>query len=273
MSILDFLLDRYIIKQPRLRRVLTRWVYGAADRTVELLGGRFRINTAEEAGYYRAYLLSRRNSLFRDEVPVMLTLAFLLADADIFADIGANIGMYGVSFARFRRLNPALRVIAFEASPGTYMRLKENADACGVEAINVALGDLEGRLPFFSGAVSHVFSAKKSTYSMNGEAVYVATRRLDSFDLPGSNMVLKVDVEGMEYEVLAGAEMLLRSGRVKAVYVDGYEDDRLPSLLTGFGYELLDGRTLMPISGKVHSLLALRQTTRSDREPWPSSSA
>lgn len=42
--------------------------------------------------------------------------------------------------------------------------------------------------------------------------------------------MLKIDVEDHEREVLEGAAFLLRSGRVKAVYMDGYRDKSIPDL-------------------------------------------
>ena len=45
---------------------------------------------------------------------------------------------------------------------------------------------------------------------------------------------------------------------MKAVYVDGYKDKEVESLLSGHGFTLLDGRTLQPIQKDVFSLLAIR---------------
>ena len=97
-----------------------------------------------------------------------------------------------------------------------------------------------------------------SDYSIPGDKATVPCKRLDGLGIIGDSLILKIDVEGQERNVLDGALGFFRANRVKAVYVDGYKDKEVESLLSGHGFTLLDGRTLQPIQKDVFSLLAIR---------------
>lgn len=128
-----------------------------------------------------------------------------------------------------------------------------------MRAQQVAISDRSGTLDFVEGAVSHVFTSfdKVSAYSIKERTVPVSSRRLDECEIEGNSLVIKIDVEGQEMEVLLGATGLLKSGRVKAVYVDGYEDRGVAEILKQHGFKLFDGRTLDVTRGNVFSLLAI----------------
>ncbi len=90
------------------------------------------------------------------------------------------------------------------------------------------------------------------------QKVSLPCRRLDSFDIIGNRIIIKVDVEGQELEVLKGSEDLFTSNRVVAVYLDGYENPMVKSWLKGYGFYFLNGRTLQKVEGNVFSLLAVK---------------
>jgi len=131
----------------------------------------------------------------------------------------------------------------------------------GVVAHNVALSDHNGTLEFVAGAVSHVFTTVEniSSYSIANSRVEIPCRRLDEMDLEGDSLILKIDVEGQELKVLQGASGLFRANRIKAVYLDGYKDKEVEELLKGYGFSLLNGKTLEPTQGSIFSLLALKR--------------
>src|SRR4051812_41726584 len=90
-GMLSGLIDRYYIKQPKLRRAVTTLLEGDAPRKIALLGEEFTVSPVKEHGYLRASRLAARSSVFRDEVPILLSLASILPSADAFVDIGANV--------------------------------------------------------------------------------------------------------------------------------------------------------------------------------------
>lgn len=260
MSIVSYVVDKYFIKQPRLRRAVTWLMAGDRNSEVELLGTKLQIHSIKENGYLRASRAARSYSVYRDEVAILLNLASLLADGDSFVDVGANVGLYSCTLARRSRIRPGKnRFYAFEANEDTFSRLILSAEPLGVTATNCAVSNRDGQLVFVAGAVSHVFTSVEhsSSYNIPSETTSVPCRRLDSFEFEGDSLFIKIDVEGQELEVLEGAAGLFELARVKGVYIDGYSNPGIPDWLRRYGFELFDGRTLLPSDGRVFSLLAL----------------
>jgi FkbM family methyltransferase len=237
-------------------------VYGRSVVTVALLGAEVVIHSELENGYLRASRRSRYMSLFRDEASVLINVASLIGDDCTFVDVGANIGIYSAVMSRLRAVRRGLSVIAFEVDPNTFRRLEQNARLHGFRAENVALGASEKMLTFVRGAVSHVTTteAAKNNYNINNETFVAQCLPLSSFDIPGSSIVIKIDVEGGEYEVLLGASKFFAAGRVKAVYLDGAAKlEEVMEFLRGFGFKFLDGSTLRPAGSRVFALLAVKE--------------
>ena len=117
-------------------------------------------------------------------------------------DVGANIGNHTVSFSK--RFN---KVFAFEPNPHTFKLLNFNADyLASVFTYNVGLSD-ENRILLMSenatnyGASSTVFKCESNSN------VEIEVKTLDSFFFDANDIkLIKIDVEGMEYKVLLGAE-------------------------------------------------------------------
>ena len=257
---MNALFDKYFIKQPRFRRWVTRVLEGDENVQIDLLGAKLTINSIKEHGYLRASRIAQRSSLFRDEVSVLINLAWMLNGADTFIDVGANVGLFSLVFARFRRIFPSLEIHAFEANPDTYQRLIVETANLGIHTHLCALSDREGSVDFVGGAVSHVFAAAQnsSCYSIPSEQVTLTCKRLDSFQFQGASIILKIDVEGHENEVLKGASGLFEQQRIRAVYIDGYRDLGIPAYLLAHGFAIYDGRTLKP-SDRPFSLLAIHR--------------
>jgi FkbM family methyltransferase len=255
------IIDKWFFKQPAFREFVTKVLYGAKDTDVRIFGETLRVNTLRENGYYRSARFARNAAVFRDEAGVLMNLARFVKPDGHFIDAGANIGLFSSVFSRFARMHPEFGVTAFEVHPSTFARLKVNADRHGFQAMPVALGEREGRLEFVEGAVSHVttLATKANAYSKKESFFSADCRTLDSFEWTSPNIILKIDVEGQEYEVLCGAAQLLASGKVIAIFIDGYEDSRIPVLLARNGFSLLNARTLEPWVEKTPWLLAVRQ--------------
>ncbi|MCF4967969.1 FkbM family methyltransferase [Nostoc sp. CMAA1605] len=255
----SYLYDRFFIKKPYIRRFVTKLIEGDKEKKVELLGCSIQVNSIKENGYLRASRMAKFSSLFRDELPIIIHLAALLAHADAFVDIGANVGIFSASLAKIKQIYKDINFYAFEANPDTFLRLKQTTDGLPITAHCIALAEREGELEFFTGAVSHVFTTIENSYSdLTQKKVTVPCRRLDSFDILGKCIIIKIDVEGQELEVLKGAEGLFNSNRVIAVYLDGYKNNQVESWLKGYGFNFFDGKSLKKIDGEAFSLLAIK---------------
>lgn len=254
--------DKYFIKQPRLRRFITRLVYGKKIAKVELLGAEFFVDALQENGYLRAAKMGIHSSLYHDEASVLITLSSLVRDNQTFIDIGANVGLYSVVLSRFKKLFPNFDVIAFEVNPDTYARLCLNSELHGFKAYNSGIGDRQEKVKFVKGAVSHVTTRVEfaSSYNISNEFFYAEIKPLVIFDdhLKGGLMI-KIDVEGQEYYVLNGAKAYFENKRVQCVYMDGYADERCWDFLESYGFTLLDANTLRRASKSTFALLAINR--------------
>jgi FkbM family methyltransferase len=131
----------------------------------------------------------------------------LIADGDVFFDIGANMGWYSINVALSCR---AARVHCFETIPKTYDYLQRNLElnaVANVSAYNFGFSDRAGEFDFYyyeegSGNAS---SANVS----NRDDVQVCqckVRTLDDFSVQLQSKVdfIKCDVEGAELMVFQG---------------------------------------------------------------------
>lgn len=255
------LLDRYFIKQPTVRKLLTRTLEQDEDRDITLFGTRLRINTLKEHGYLRAVRRSQYHSVLHDEAGALVTLSLLLCPGDTFVDVGANVGLFVCTLARRQFVSRDVHFYAFEANPDTFVRLKESTRDLDIIIHQAAISDRSGELEFVSGAVSHVFAqaANRNDYHFKHQApVRVPAQRLDDSGIEGDSLIIKIDVEGQELNVLEGATGLFDRDRVKAVYLDGYSDPAVNAFLVARGFSFFDGRTMRPTVPSFPNLLAVR---------------
>jgi FkbM family methyltransferase len=138
-------------------------------------------------------------------------------------DVGANIGFYSVLFSRW--VGPRGKVVCFEPDPDNVRLLRRNLEMNNCENAlvrEVALGRAQ-EVNVFSrdsatGATGHL--GKGPTY---GETVFgagreflipVKTETLDAEAVAlGQPGIVKLDIEGGEYEVLCGGSRVLREVR------------------------------------------------------------
>ncbi len=131
--------------------------------------------------------------------------------ASTVVDVGANIGLSTILLAR-----SAQRVIAFEPSPANVDYLRRNLASNGianVEVVAAAVSDRPGTLRFHVaqfGAGSHVVASGH----VRGDAATIEVPAVtldDALTVPVS--FIKIDAEGHEPDVLAGARAVLARDR------------------------------------------------------------
>jgi FkbM family methyltransferase len=154
-----------------------------------------------------------------------------------FIDVGANIGNYSVSM-----MDLCDDIIAFEPHPFTNQRcrmnfLLNNIDEDRVKAL--ALSDEIGTVYFSdvggSSTVNHIID--------NKEGIEVACTTLDAFLLDNNfstnrEYILKVDIEGFEYNFFMGALDFLKNYNLRGIIFECFEDERVFQILRDNGYKL-----------------------------------
>lgn len=136
-----------------------------------------------------------------------------LGTAPTIIDCGGNVGLSVIAFKqRYRQA----RILTFEADPAHAAILAQNVKALGLKDVTVeakAVGAVNGEVVFQpDGAVSgHVVASNGATLPANAVSI-PATRLSDWIDGPVD--LLKLDIEGSEYDVIAD---LSQSGRLAQV--------------------------------------------------------
>jgi FkbM family methyltransferase len=156
------------------------------------------------------------------ELPVCEVLWRLAAPGERAVDIGANIGV--MTSVLSKRVGPSGRVFAFEPHPVLFTRLHQNTrrwNRNNVLTLNWAVSDQNGTAHFCE---SSGFARNTGTACLSegvgvgvGRFFEVRTARLDDALPPGDYGVIKIDVEGHEARVLAGAVSALGQGRFRDI--------------------------------------------------------
>jgi FkbM family methyltransferase len=162
---------------------------------------------------------------------------------DTLYDIGANVGAYALIAAAATA--GRARVYAFEPVPSTFADLVENIFLNGTEdtivAFQVALSDRTDLVPFEyvtteAGGASHPGVRATAGATAAGRRHAALCYRLDdfarAFRLPPPTHI-KLDVDGSEALVLAGAPGLLGLRRLRSVLVEVSEGDGSREAVSG----------------------------------------
>jgi FkbM family methyltransferase len=154
----------------------------------------------------------------------------IVRPGSIVVEVGANIGAHTVELSRLVGVDG--EVYAFEPQRIVFQALCANLalnQCSNVFAKQAGLGAAKGvvRVPALDPTVRSNFGGVSLMNVLNGEPVEVLT--LDGLDLRACH-VLKVDVEGMEVEVLRGAQRTLDQYR-PIMYLENDREERSQELL------------------------------------------
>ena len=171
----------------------------------------------------------------------MSLLRDYLQSGRIFIDIGANIGSYTLIGSE----SLSAHVHAFEPHPSTFQLLRRNVELNqrnNVTLHNVALGSSKGEVFLTDEAGSSINHIVLGSSQPVG-TITVPSHRMDCICLKAGIMpdIVKIDVEGFEYDVLLGFGDCLSSVQVLMIEMNGLADERshgqkeIHSLLTSRG--------------------------------------
>jgi len=218
------LIGRGIRRAPVLHRA--DWLWNGLRPSYERLiamtaGSRGLRRTINGTDPIRIAPASRRLVGDRYEPEIWRAAMNLVRTGDTVVDVGAHIGLYAIALAR--RVGEGGRVIAIEPDPGNAELMEQNVrvnQLCNLEIVRAAAGAHDGETAFIAlnSNVSHVAAIVSHNRELGAGAFARGTVRvpmvaLDTLLAGLPVNFIKIDVEGYEEPVLAGACELLRDAR------------------------------------------------------------
>jgi FkbM family methyltransferase len=242
---------------------------------IEVPGGTMRFITPTPL------LQARANSALSKE-PDTIEWIERFEPTDVFWDVGANVGVFSI-YAALRR---GVRVLAFEPFADNYMALCKNIDinALGDRILPYCLalaGNTEfGLLNLASrdmGAALHQFGRRGETSRYCTGGNYTFAQGMLGFTIddlirqfqPPFPTRLKLDVDGLEWQILQGAKHTLSDSRLQSIMVelsisDQAERGHAMAWLSNAGFELVHQGEIQEAGGEVaaNHFFARRQAPR-----------
>jgi len=203
--------------------------------------------TIYSTGSWASALLTISNMFYHSE------------EAPLILDIGANLGAYSIPIAKEIAESGGLvysyepqRIIYYQLCGNVFLNRLEN-----VHAFNMAIGDRDGSVMIPSIDYSKSKNIGAFTLDQQGvaknEAIAVKAgdrantvpiARLDSLTFPKPPTLIKIDVEGLELQVLKGAVNYLEEHHFPPLLLEAWDEDwfkdrrvELLDYLTTIGYE------------------------------------
>lgn len=186
------------------------------------------------------FLVEREMRFGGFEYPTRAFFDAHLEPDDLFIDVGAHWGVMALHAATRHR--GAVKVLAIEAHPlnvGQLMRaVVSNGLQDSMTVVAAAAGDRPGTAPLVANTtMGHSLHglglqgiARSGGFHLSVPVVTIDDLLAERPELEGRRTIIKIDVEGFEPQVVAGAEKLLASGRVAAlVWEKGRAFDQEPA--------------------------------------------
>lgn len=176
------------------------------------------------------------------EFSEMAFVLHVLRKGDLFGDIGANVGVFSV----LASANAGADSIAVEPIPQTYAGMLRNIKLNNIEGkvscLQIGVGDVETTLRFTKD--SDTTNGVASSQTPGVDTIEVPVKTLDTLFKDKSPCMLKIDVEGYEWQVLNGAKTTLEKSSLKAIIIEingsgsayNISDDQIHDYLCSFGF-------------------------------------
>ena len=219
---------------PSAKKAYCRIFWKNGTGTVRSNGALFRLNynnfVDRQIAFYGDY---------EDRQLAFLTSEMQRIKADIFFDIGANIGFYTVILVKSGVIN---KVVAFEPDARNVECLKTNASLNGlsdqIEVHQLAVSSQSGNVNFQPGPKNSTGQSKITDDAV--DTIDIPATTLDDFlTLAGRNIGVKIDVEGHELDVLKGMRRALQDNNC-LLQIEVYRDNipLVEDYLAVLGYTL-----------------------------------
>jgi len=169
----------------------------------------------------------RETNAFHD-LEVLADMMLRIAPGDLILDCGANIGNHAIFLAGAAEAT----VVALEPFQHCFDILDRNIainDLDGrVLPINMACGSANGTGEVIPGGPTNLGQTRVAT-NVKGMGAEVQIIALDELELPAPVRLIKIDVEGMEADILRGAANIL-TRNAPVIYAEARTDEALAEI-------------------------------------------
>ena len=247
----------YFLLQGMKRKVLNRLMYPKL-LTIELVKAKLRyqmiVTSIQEEGVVNGAYFERE---------LIEKMSGLAKPGDVFLDIGAGTGTHSIPLAM--KCGPEGRVYAFEPDQECRAVLNKNIQLNGlnnISVLDIAAWNKDTTLILNTNGVTG-YAPQVERITRNREFkrhLPVMARSIKSLvksnDIRSPDIV-KIDVEGKEYEVLQGIGNL----KLKYIFVEvhpamGVDLKKINALMTSKGYHIIDRQDR---KGEIHVCYSLEQ--------------
>jgi FkbM family methyltransferase len=151
-------------------------------------------------------------------------------------DVGASYGIYSLFVGK--KIS-SIKAYAFEPEQKTFKLLNKNIRLNGIENVmpmNYALGDIDGSTILHTSSSANIGThslVQRNDYPVSEKGITVEIRKGDSIVTAGiidSPTIVKIDVEGAEFNVLKGMKEILSNPKLRIVQIEIH-----PKILPLFG--------------------------------------
>lgn len=163
-----------------------------------------------------------------------------IKEGDVVLDVGANVGVHSVLMAKL--VGKKGKVVSFEPEAETFSTLKKNIslnELNNVIPFSIALSDSRSKKNIYFTGNTGGFSLRDNSGSLKGSGVKLIPGdeliKEENLQIP---RIVKIDVEGFEYEVIKGLSKTLKNKKCKIVICEVHPD-LLPEGVKSGDIELL----------------------------------
>jgi len=188
---------------------------------------------------------------FGREKNILELLISRVRPGEVVLDVGSNLGIFTILLAK--KVGQSGRVIAVEPGKKIFLHFQENVklnNLKNITSFNLALGNKEEETKLFLGQVAGASSmAYKPDGSEGFEIIKVKTadQLIKENNLPIPNVV-KIDVEGFEYNVIKGMSSTLNNPECRMICCeihtqmlpDGVSAEKIIDLLKSLGFNKIE---------------------------------
>ena len=209
------------------------------ERNINMKDGAFKIKINSYIDFYRY-------KTFYEKEPETLKWLEKYSGDKVLYDIGANIGVYSLYFAKLSKSN---KVYSFEPEAFNYFTLNSNIyinKLSNILAFNIGIGDKNefnelyvGK--FESGRSGHNIGSKSSQFHQDisykqGIFSFTLDSLWEKYGLPFPS-IIKIDVDGFEPNIIKGAEKTLQDSRLESILIEiDSQNSAIENILKSFGF-------------------------------------